>query len=104
MKRKYKKLLILFLFLISVYLIDFTLVSHDKKTVFVIGTSMAKDGGTRQYYGLGYKVIKWNKLSSKQIDGKEINGVLIGYELSIFPSFQDINDGPKKELEFIAEN
>ncbi len=88
--------------LICVYSIDFTRVSLDKRPVFVIGTAIAQDGGTRQYYGLGYKVIGWRRLAYKQIDGKDVHGRLTGYEISLFPFFQDINNGPRKELKFVA--
>lgn len=101
---KYKKIIIVVLVLMSIYIIDFTLISQDKKPVFVISGDTVKDGGSKEYYGLGYKVIIWKKLSTKQIDGKDVEGKLCGNEVSIFPFFQDINDGPKKELEFISNN
>lgn len=102
--KKYKKLIIVLLILIFVYFVDFTLVSYNKRPIFVIQGAMVKDGGTRQYYGLGYKVIGWHALTVKQVDGREAKGILTGYEISIFPFFQDINKGPKKELKFIPQN
>lgn len=104
MIKKYKKLLTIVLILVCVYAVDFTLVSYDKRPIFVLPTATAKDGGTRQYYGIGYKVIGWKRLSTKLIDGKEVQGRLTGYEISIYPFFQDINDGPKKDLKFVANN
>ena len=104
MIKKYKKLVITCLILICVYIIDFCLVSLDIRPIFVIPGSVCKDGGTRAYYGLGYKAISWRKLSVEQVDGKEVVGRLRGYEISIFPFFQDINDGPKKVLKFVPNN
>ena len=57
--KKYVKLIIVCLVLICIYIVDFTLVSQEKKPVFVIVGAVVKDGGTREYYGLGYKVIGW---------------------------------------------
>jgi hypothetical protein len=104
MIKKYKKLIASVLILACVYTVDFALVSYDKRPIFVLPTATVKDGGTRQYYGLGYKVIGWKRLSAKLIDGKEVQGRLTGCEISIFPYFQDINDGPKKDLKFVANN
>ena len=104
MIKKYKKPIIACLILIFVYVSDFSLVSQDKRPIFVIPGAICKDGGTRAYYGLGYKSIGWKRLSVKQVDGKEIEGRLVGYEISIFPFFQDINNGPKKELKFFPNN
>ena len=108
MFKKSKKLILVCLILIvsvsCIYYIDFTLVSKDKKPIFVISGPLVKDGGTREYYGLGYKIIGWNQISVQQVDGKEVFGFFKGYEISIFPNYQDISDGPKKELEFVAKN
>lgn len=99
--KKYVKLIIVCLVLICIYIVDFTLVSQEKKPVFVILVAVVKDGGTREYYGLGYKVIGWKQLSVEKVEGKDVDGRLTGYEISIFPFLQDINDGPKKELKFV---
>jgi len=104
MIKKYKKLIIACLILIYIYIIDFSLVSLGIRPVFVIPGAVCKDGGTRAYYGLGYKAIGWKKLSVEQVDGKEVVGRLRGYDISIFPFFQDINDGPKKVLKFVPNN
>ena len=104
MIKKHKKLIFVFLILIFVCIVDFTLALSDKRPIFVVGSAIVKDGGTQQYYGLGYKVIGWKRLSTKQINGKEVNGRLTGYEISIFPFFQDLNQGPKKELMFVPNN
>lgn len=104
MIKKHKKLIIALLALICIYAIDFTLVSQDRRPVFVIPSGTIKDGGSREYYGVGYKVIGWGRLAIKKIDGKEVKGTLTGYEISIFPFFQDVNHGPEKELKFVAND
>lgn len=101
---KYIKIIIAVLVILGIYIIDFTLISQEKKPIFVISGDTVKDGGTKEYYGLGYKVIMWKKISNIQLDGKYVEGKLCGNEVSIFPFFQDINDGPKKALEFISNN
>lgn len=68
-KKKYKKykkiiniiftIIILFLVMITV---DIIIVSrYNIGPFFAIKTSTLKDGGTKVYYGLGYKVIKYNQ-------------------------------------------
>ena len=32
----------------------------------MIRTSIYKDGGTKEYYGLGYKVIKYNQIEGRR--------------------------------------
>ena len=104
--KKYRRLLawclIFVIFSFTTYSVDSRLVAHDKSPIFVIPSSVAKDGGTTIYSGLGYKVIGWNKAAVKQIDGKEVTGTMTGYEISTIFNSQDINEGPKKELKFIS--
>ena len=60
-----KRYLILGVFLIVwaiFFITDFVLAQNNKAPVFGVRTSILKDGGTKEYYGLGYKVIKYNKL------------------------------------------
>lgn len=103
---KHKKIfvwcMVILLSLIFTYSIDSRLVSKDKRPIFVIPGSVMKDGGTREYYGLGYKVIGWRRLTIvKQNDGKEVDGRMVGYEMSTLFNPKDINQGPKKELKFV---
>jgi hypothetical protein len=104
--KKYRKILIwgaaLIIFSFVTNKIDSKLVSQDKRPIFVLPTAVAKDGGTTIYIGLGYKVIGWKRLESRQVDGKEVLGRMTGYEISTIFNSQDINEGPKKELKFIS--
>lgn len=93
--------ILIFIFSIFAYNVDSRLVANDEQPIFVIPVSIAKDGGTTQYYGIGYKVISWNVLSIKEINGKEVDGKMIGYEISTLFNLQHIDDGPKKELNFV---
>lgn len=103
--RKYKKILACVILLIAMgfvtYNIDSKRISQDEKPIFVVPTSVAKDGGTTIYRGLGYKVIRWKMMSIRQVDGNEVQGLMAGYEISTMFNSQDINDGPKKELRFV---
>lgn len=66
MKNKKLKILIIIaiiLFIgIIVFLIDYNQVKHGKLPLFAYSFDIYKDGGSREYYGLGYKVLKCNTL------------------------------------------
>ncbi|MBL4932160.1 hypothetical protein [Clostridium paridis] len=101
MLKKYKKIIASILVLVCIYVTDFTLVHFNKRPIFVIKRGTIKDGGSTQYYGLGYKVIKWNIAESEKVDGKEVMGALVGYDISIFPFYQQFKDGPIRKLKFV---
>lgn len=63
MKKWMKKVLIILEIWVLIFLVDFVCVKTIKRPIFMIRTSIYKDGGTKEYYGLGYKVIKCNTLS-----------------------------------------
>ncbi|QUH26814.1 hypothetical protein [Serpentinicella alkaliphila] len=59
----------LFLILIiwcSVFSIDYVLTKNNLRPIFVVRTGIYKDGGTKEYMGLGYKVIKFNTLDGRK--------------------------------------
>lgn len=103
--KKHKRLIfwciIILLFSQFSYNIDARLVANDKRPIFVLPTTTVKDGGTTIYSGLGYKVIGWNQLQGRQINGMEVHGLLKGYEISTIFHPQDITKGPRKELKFV---
>lgn len=103
--RKYKKILACVIALITIgfvtYNIDSKRISREEKPIFVVPTLVAKDGGTTIYRGLGYKVIRWKMISIRQVDGNEVNGYMTGYEISTMFNSHNINDGPKKDLNFV---
>ncbi|WP_238885286.1 hypothetical protein [Clostridium sp. YIM B02551] len=101
MLKKHKKKIALILVLLCIYATDFTLVYLNKRPIFAIKRRMIKDGGSTEYYGLGYKVIKWNIAESEKVDGEEVMGALVGCDISIFPFYQQFKDGPIRKLKFV---
>ena len=55
---------------------------YNKGPFFAIKTKTYKDGGTKVYYGLGYKVIKYNQLEGRR--GIEIGTWSLKYETEPF--------------------
>lgn len=45
---------------------DYCLAQADKSPIFAIRTAIYKDGGTKDYIGLGYKIRKYNKLDGRK--------------------------------------
>ncbi|NLL02084.1 MAG: hypothetical protein GX265_03580, partial [Mollicutes bacterium] len=43
--------------------VDFSRIRHNKKPLFVVLVKKYKDGGSKEYLGLGYKVIRCHNLS-----------------------------------------
>lgn len=80
MQRKYKIIGIILIVWATFYITDFTLSKFSKRPIFAIPGATYKDGGTREYYGLGYKVIKYNK--SDIIDKECLNNYYEYLELT----------------------
>ena len=75
--RKGKKFLIIILVIwLSLIATDFTRAHADKPPIFALPLLRYKDGGSTEYFGLGYKVIKYVKLSAES--GPELEGVEFG--------------------------
>ena len=55
-------LIILFLVTLDIVLIT----KYQKGPIFAIPVKTYQDGGTREYYGIGYKVIKYNQLQGRR--------------------------------------
>ncbi|GFZ29954.1 hypothetical protein CSC2_04800 [Clostridium zeae] len=101
-KKKYIILLLVILILVLspfvpkiTYSIDSRLVSMDMRPIFAISKGVVKDGGTTEYRGLGYQVIRWNRYVAE--------GTEYGYEIYKAPNYRDLNDGPSKKLTIIKE-
>jgi hypothetical protein len=75
-----KKRRAIFLGALLVWLIfvmcDFALAGADKKPVFAVPVFRYKDGGSTEYFGLGYKVIKYVDLTAES--GPQVAGVEFG--------------------------
>jgi hypothetical protein len=85
------------------YSIDKTLIGKDSDPWLCKKTVSLKDGGTKVYYGLGYQIIKWNKISTKIVSGEYIHGVEHGFEIHRYPYFVDWAKGPTVALKFIQQ-
>lgn len=65
MKLKSKKVKILVIIVIVwliFFSVDFIRAQNQKRPIFCIGLPPFQDGGTREYLGLGYKVVKFHKI------------------------------------------
>ena len=92
-------LIVLFLYFAPqiTYTIDSFLVSKDIRPIFVVHKDTYKDGGTKEYMGLGYQVIRWHMFNDDN-NGYEY---LFGYEIYKAPNYRDVGDGPTKKLKEI---
>lgn len=45
------------------FITDFSLAKANKSPIFALPMVIYKDGGSKEYYGLGYKVIKYVNLT-----------------------------------------
>ena len=69
MKKAIKVILIILIILIilgtTFFLVDYARVQNKQKPIFCISNPAGtyKDGGTKEYYGLGYKIIDFNMLN-----------------------------------------
>jgi len=54
------------LILLTITLIDINRIKHDKMPILTIKTVAYKDGGTKEYYGLGYKLIKYHQIQGRR--------------------------------------
>lgn len=58
--------LIIVVLLVAIYslvlVIDFAYIKLNKKPIFAKETYQYRDGGTKEYHGLGYRIIKCNTI------------------------------------------
>ena len=67
MKKRILKIFILLVILIilvgvTFFIIDYNRVKNHKEPIFAIKTLLYNDGGTKEYFCFGYKVIDFRKL------------------------------------------
>ncbi|CEG26238.1 hypothetical protein [Bacillus sp. B-jedd] len=65
MKRKITYLLLVIFTLVLFFSVDYNLAKNNKPPVFAINTEIYKDGGTKEYQGIGYKVLDYNELDGE---------------------------------------
>lgn len=61
---------LIFIVWLAFFITDISLANSNKSPLFAIPIVMYKDGGSTEYYGLGYKVIKYVKLTAE--NGTEV--------------------------------
>ena len=61
---------------IAFFITDFSLAKANKSPIFAIPVIKYQDGGSTEYYGLGYKVIKYVNLTVER--GAEVEKVDFG--------------------------
>ncbi len=65
------------------YSVDRKRIGDNEDPVFAVKVYTLKDGGTKEYYGLGYKIIKYNKMGENgdiEKDDWEIGSFLLEYK------------------------
>ena len=67
-RRRFRIILLIILFLLALFIIiDIVAVTKfDKGPFFAIPVKTYEDGGTKEYYGLGYKVIKYHQVQGRR--------------------------------------
>ncbi|MBQ7295128.1 MAG: hypothetical protein IJW86_02920 [Clostridia bacterium] len=75
---------IIILLSVSMGITDYFRARGDERPGFAVKTATLKDGGTKIYYGLGYKVISYNQLpdpvSGENRDDTVFGSWLLKYE------------------------
>lgn len=74
-------LLILFVVVIACLIIDVLMLENEKEPVFCISYGHYLDGGTKEYYGLGYKIIDYEMLEG--FDGYKVGTWFMKYDSSL---------------------
>lgn len=70
MSKKESVLVLVFIVWLAFLITDYSLAKTNKSPIFAVPGIMYKDGGSTEYYGLGYKVIKYVNLTAEK--GPEI--------------------------------
>lgn len=68
---------VIILLSVSMGVTDYFRARCDERPIFAVRTSVMKDGGTKIYYGPGYKVISYNQLSDT-VNDKGRNDTMFG--------------------------
>lgn len=65
------------------YSVDKKRIDSNEDPIFAVKVFTLKDGGTKEYYGLGYKIIIYNKMGENgeiEKDNREIGSFMLKYE------------------------
>ncbi|MBQ6323541.1 MAG: hypothetical protein IJI22_01775 [Bacilli bacterium] len=66
LKNIFISLIIVAIILFIITLVDINRIKHNKMPIITIKTVAYKDGGTKEYYGIGYKVIKYHQIQGRR--------------------------------------
>ncbi len=66
LKNIFISLIIVAIILLIITLVDINRIKHNKMPIITIKTVAYKDGGTKEYYGIGYKVIKYHQIQGRR--------------------------------------
>lgn len=103
LKKDYKKSKAIILFIIGYIILSTSLINYDINQLeknlepkCAIKIASLKDGGSAEYIGLGYGIMKYHSLSNKSENGIMINGFNEGYSIK-FLYFIEV----KEKIKFI---
>ncbi len=94
--RKIRKILLsVLLTIVLLFTVDTILVHTVRRPIFCFPVGIS-DGGSCEFYDLGYQYVVWNKMDT--VDGRE--GYWVGVELHSWFDLKRVSDGPGVALEF----
>ena len=95
-KKKIIKTLIILLLVFSIHEITFVLdknaIGKGNRPSFALNLVRYKDGGSVEYYGLGYQVLRWHEMSTGERK--------IAQEIYRFPFFKKWDKGPRSTTQY----
>lgn len=91
-------ILLMAVILIAIVMVDKIRVENNHRPIFAKQVAVYDDGGTTEYNGLYYQIIRWKRIS-QNTDGQI--GYEIGTECHSCFTMIDVSDGPTISLEFI---
>lgn len=78
MKKKYKIIILLFGIWLVFITTDSMLSKWNQRPIFSLPIVHYKDGGTIEYYGLGYKIIQYRSINNKMTGEKGRKDTVFG--------------------------
>lgn len=73
-----KTIVVMIIFYLLIFLTDFTLSKLNTSPIFSYPLIRYKDGGSVEYYGLGYKIIKYRSIEG-DIEGDGRVEIVVGF-------------------------
>lgn len=106
MRKREKTVVILLgvfvLMALTFFVIDYIRVKKEEKPLFCINLATYTDGGTKVYYGLGYKIIDFHKMLELNENSKKMNyysEIKIGTWFMDYHDFNEEIELTKKRIE-----